>query len=34
MNNKTNKLNEVIEWPQNLDTYLGQKGYTILKSDL
>ena len=23
-----------IEWPQNLNTYLGQKGYTIVKSDL
>jgi len=31
--NKTNK-EEPIEWPQNLNTYLGQKGYTILKSDL
>jgi superfamily II DNA or RNA helicase len=25
---------EHIEWPQNLNTYLGNKGYTILKSEL
>jgi superfamily II DNA or RNA helicase len=24
----------VIDWPQNLNTYLGNKGYTILKSEL
>jgi len=30
-----NKLNNEIEkMPQNLNTYLGQKGYTILKSEL
>jgi superfamily II DNA or RNA helicase len=35
-NNKPNKDNEKehIIWPQNLNTYLGQKGYTILKNDL
>jgi superfamily II DNA or RNA helicase len=25
---------EIIEWPSNLTTYLGSKGYTILKSEL
>ena len=25
---------ETIDWPQNLNTYLGNKGYTILKSEL
>ena len=25
---------EAIVWPQNLNTYLGNKGYTILKSEL
>ena len=25
---------DMIEWPENLDTYLGNKGYTILKSQL
>jgi superfamily II DNA or RNA helicase len=39
-NNTTNKLEEKKincekeEMPQNLNTYLGQKGYTILKSEL
>lgn len=28
------KKEEVIEWPQNLNTYLGNKGYTILKNEL
>ena len=27
-------IKEQIIWPQNLNTYLGQKGYTILKSEL
>lgn len=31
--NKTNKHNNII-WPQNLNTYLGNKGYTLLKSEL
>jgi superfamily II DNA or RNA helicase len=31
----TNKnTKEPIIWPQNLNTYLGQKGYTILKNEL
>jgi superfamily II DNA or RNA helicase len=39
MNKQTNKKNldpepESIIWPQNLNTYLGQKGYTLLKSEL
>lgn len=25
---------DIIVWPQNLNTYLGNKGYTILKSEL
>lgn len=29
-----NKKEEPIDWPQNLNTYLGNKGYTILKSEL
>ena len=29
-----NKTKEVVEMPKNLNTYLGQKGYTILKSEL
>lgn len=33
-NNTTNKKKEPIEMPKNINTYLGQKGYTILKSDL
>jgi superfamily II DNA or RNA helicase len=38
-NNKPNKdikndIKEPIIWPQNLNTYLGQKGYTILKNEL
>ena len=32
-NNKTEKK-EIVEMPKNINTYLGQKGYTILKSDL
>ena len=32
--NKQKKIEEPIEWPQNLNTYLGNKGYTILKSEL
>ena len=30
---KTDKKEPII-WPQNLNTYLGQKGYTIMKNDL
>ena len=30
----TKKSDEVIEMPKNINSYLGQKGYTILKSDL
>jgi superfamily II DNA or RNA helicase len=34
-NTNTNKnTKEPIIWPQNLNTYLGQKGYTILKNEL
>ena len=33
-NNNNNKKNNVVEMPKNINTYLGQKGYTILKSDL
>ena len=33
MNKKPIKQ-DIIEWPQNLNTYLGNKGYTILKSEL
>ena len=33
-NNKINNTKEPIIWPQNLNTYLGQKGYTIMKNDL
>ncbi len=29
-----NKKEEPIDWPQNLNTYLGNKGYTILKNEL
>ena len=32
-NNKTEKK-EHVEMPKNINTYLGQKGYTILKNDL
>jgi superfamily II DNA or RNA helicase len=32
--NMTNKNNIDIEFPQNIETYLGPKGYTILKKDL
>ena len=32
--NTTNKNNVDIEFPQNIETYLGPKGYTILKKDL
>lgn len=31
---KDNNFNDSIEWPQNINTYLGNKGYTILKSEL
>ena len=34
---KTNKplvKENIIEWPQQLNTYLGNKGYTLLKSEL
>jgi len=34
MNKKEQDINDIIEWPQNLNTYLGNKGYTILKSEL
>ena len=33
-NNIKNDIKEPIIWPQNLNTYLGQKGYTIMKNDL
>jgi superfamily II DNA or RNA helicase len=29
-----NKIKEIVEMPKNMNTYLGQKGYTILKSEL
>ena len=33
--NKNNKEKQsIVEMPKNINTYLGQKGYTILKSDL
>jgi superfamily II DNA or RNA helicase len=32
--NNSNNKNNVVEMPKNINTYLGQKGYTILKSDL
>jgi superfamily II DNA or RNA helicase len=32
--NKKQITQDIIEWPQNLNTYLGNKGYTILKSEL
>ena len=32
--NKKNIKEELITWPQTLNTYLGNKGYTILKSEL
>jgi len=32
--NKSVKNDKPLEWPQNINTYLGQKGYTILKSEL
>ena len=32
---KDNDKDKMIEWPKNLKTtYLGNKGYTIIKSDL
>ena len=34
MKSNSKKIEEPIEWPQNLNTYLGNKGYTILKSEL
>jgi len=34
MKKHLNTESEPIIWPQNLNTYLGQKGYTILKSEL
>jgi superfamily II DNA or RNA helicase len=33
-NDIKNDKKEPIIWPQNLNTYLGQKGYTIMKNDL
>ena len=33
-NDIKNGKKEPIIWPQNLNTYLGQKGYTIMKNDL
>jgi superfamily II DNA or RNA helicase len=33
-NTNTNRNNIDVEFPQNIDTYLGSKGYTILKKDL
>ena len=32
LNNKTKEV--VVDMPKNLNTYLGQKGYTVLKSEL
>jgi len=32
--NKKQNTQDIIEWPQNLNTYLGNKGYTIFKSEL
>ncbi len=32
--NKKQIKQDIIDWPQNLNTYLGNKGYTILKSEL
>jgi superfamily II DNA or RNA helicase len=34
MNNNNNNNNKNIDMPKNLNTYLGQKGYTILKNEL
>jgi superfamily II DNA or RNA helicase len=34
INNNNNNKKEVVEMPKNINTYLGQKGYTILKSEL
>lgn len=31
---KTFNKQDIIDWPQTLNTYLGNKGYTILKSEL
>ena len=31
---KDKAINVITDWPQNLNTYLGNKGYTILKSEL
>ena len=33
-NNNTNNKKDNVEMPKNINSYLGQKGYTILKSDL
>ena len=33
MNKKTNKEEPII-WSQTLNTYLGNKGYTLIKSEL
>uniref|UniRef100_A0A6C0I7M9 Helicase ATP-binding domain-containing protein n=1 Tax=viral metagenome TaxID=1070528 RepID=A0A6C0I7M9_9ZZZZ len=33
-NNNKKEQKNVVEMPKNINTYLGQKGYTILKSDL
>ena len=32
LNNKTKEV--VVDMPKNLNTYLGQKGYNVLKSEL
>ena len=32
--NHTNTNTTIIDWPQNVTTYLGNKGYTVLKSEL
>lgn len=33
-NKKKEKKQEIMEFPKNLNTYLGNKGYTILKNEL
>jgi len=33
-NNNKNSKQEDVEMPKNINSYLGQKGYTVLKSDL
>jgi len=33
-NNNNNNKKQEVDMPKNINTYLGQKGYTILKSDL